>query len=147
MSTLTPEFDIIFAGGMFLLLGTNLPLKLTLLLSGGTTACVTASRLAAADPSLKILILEAGPTTFDDAAHTQPARYIYHLRPDSTTVKSNIARPSEHLGGRSIVVPCGQCLGGGSSVNCGCPLGLLSSTLIVTRNLSNSYNVHQSFCI
>ncbi|KAJ3475835.1 hypothetical protein NLI96_g11573 [Meripilus lineatus] len=93
------QYDIIFAGG-------------------GTTACVTASRLAAADPTLKILILEAGPSTTDNPTHTQPARYISHLGPDSTTVKPNLARPSQYLGGRSIIVPCGQCLGGGSSVNC-----------------------------
>lgn len=87
-------------------------------LSGGTAACVAAGRLAAADPSLKILILEAGPTTYNNLAHIQPARYLSHLAPDSTTVTHNIAKPSTHLGGRAVVVSSGHCLGGGSSVNC-----------------------------
>ncbi|KAJ3475833.1 hypothetical protein NLI96_g11571 [Meripilus lineatus] len=86
-------------------------------LSGGTAACVAAGRLAAADPSLKILILEAGPTTYNNLAHIQPARYLSHLAPDSTTVTHNIAKPSTHLGGRAVVVSSGHCLGGGSSVN------------------------------
>ncbi|KAI0819181.1 alcohol oxidase-like protein [Trametes gibbosa] len=84
---------------------------------GGTAGCVLAGRLAAADPSLNILVVEAGPTTRDDPLHTQPARYLHHLRPDSTTVKFNVGRESAALGGRAPVVPSGQCLGGGSSVN------------------------------
>lgn len=87
-------------------------------LIGGAAAGVAAGRLAKADPSLKILILEAGPTTLNNLAHIQPARCFSHIAPDSTTVKHNIAKPSAHLGDRSVVVPCGQCLGGGSSVNC-----------------------------
>ncbi|KAG1904334.1 uncharacterized protein F5891DRAFT_1184545 [Suillus fuscotomentosus] len=44
------EFDIVFAGG-------------------GTTACVVAGRLAAYDPSLRILILEAGQHTLNKPIH------------------------------------------------------------------------------
>ncbi|KAL7280632.1 hypothetical protein ACG7TL_005570 [Trametes sanguinea] len=84
---------------------------------GGTAGCVVAGRLAAADPSLRILVLEAGPTTRDDPLHTQPSRYLHHLRPESTTVKFNVGKESAALGGRAPIVPCGQCLGGGSSVN------------------------------
>jgi len=84
---------------------------------GGTTGCVIAGRLAAADPSLRILILEAGPPTLEDLAHVQPARYLSHLLPGSTTVKFNVGKESADLGGRAPIVPCGQCLGGGSSVN------------------------------
>ncbi|KAG1865880.1 GMC oxidoreductase-domain-containing protein [Suillus subalutaceus] len=57
------EFDIVFAGG----------------------------RLAAYDPSLRILILEAVPT--------------------STTVTFNIGNPSPRLNGRAPIVPCGRCVG------------------------------------
>ncbi|KAI0744641.1 alcohol oxidase-like protein [Earliella scabrosa] len=92
------EFDVIIAGG-------------------GTTGCVVAGRLAAADPSLSILVVEAGPTTRNDDLHTQPARYLYHLRPETSTIKFNVGRESAALGGRAPVVPCGQCVGGGSSVN------------------------------
>ena len=86
--------------------------------TGGTTAGIVVGRLAAADPSLRILILEAGPHTQDDLAHIQPARFLTHLQPGSKTVRNVIARPSEHLDGRELAVQCGQCVGGGSSVNC-----------------------------
>ncbi|KAI0761982.1 alcohol oxidase-like protein [Trametes elegans] len=84
---------------------------------GGAAGCVIAGRLAAADPTLSILVLESGPTTRDDPLHTQPARYLYHLRPESTTVRFNVARESAALAGRAPVVPSAQCLGGGSSIN------------------------------
>lgn len=85
---------------------------------GGTTGCVVASRLASAEPSLRILIIEAGPPTLEDLAYIQPARYLSHLLPGSQTIKLNVGKESADLGGRSPVVPCAQCLGGGSSVNC-----------------------------
>ncbi|RPD77156.1 alcohol oxidase-like protein [Lentinus tigrinus ALCF2SS1-7] len=91
-------FDIIIAGG-------------------GTSGLVVAGRLAAADPSLSILVIEAGPPTRDDDLHTQPARYRYHLRPETTTIKFHPAHESAALGGRAPIVPSGQCVGGGSSVN------------------------------
>ncbi|KAH9921137.1 GMC oxidoreductase-domain-containing protein [Fomitopsis serialis] len=84
---------------------------------GGTSGLVIASRLAEADPTLSILVLEAGPPTQEDPAHTQPARYLSHLLPGSKTVRVYEGRKTEELGGRGVVVPCGQCLGGGSSVN------------------------------
>ncbi|KAJ7707465.1 GMC oxidoreductase-domain-containing protein [Mycena rosella] len=92
------DFDLIFAGG-------------------GASGCLIAGRLASADPSLRILILEAGEHTHGLPAHTQPARYFSHLGPGSTTVTFNSAKPSQHLGGRSLVTPSARCLGGGSSVN------------------------------
>ncbi|TFK74184.1 alcohol oxidase [Pluteus cervinus] len=91
-------YDIIFAGG-------------------GASGCLVAGRLAKADPSLKILIVEQGEHTKDKPAHIQPARYFSHLAPTSKTVTFNVGKPSEHVGNRSIVIPSGRCLGGGSSVN------------------------------
>ncbi|TFK36631.1 alcohol oxidase-like protein [Crucibulum laeve] len=92
------EYDIVFAGG-------------------GASGCLIAGRLAAADPSLKILILEAGEHTLNLPAHTQPVRFFTHLQPGSTTVSFNVSKPSPYVNGRSIVTPSGRCLGGGSSVN------------------------------
>lgn len=63
-------------------------------------------------------MLEAGPPTYEDPAHVQPARYLSHLLPGSKTVRFYESKKMEQLGGRSVVIPCGQCLGGGSSVNC-----------------------------
>ncbi|KAF8124724.1 hypothetical protein EV363DRAFT_1177677 [Boletus edulis] len=84
---------------------------------GGTTACVVAGRLAAADPSLKILIVESGQHSRDLPCHVQPCRFIGNLAPNSTTVSFNVAKTSPHLNGRAAVVPCGRSLGGGSTVN------------------------------
>ncbi|KAG1740654.1 GMC oxidoreductase-domain-containing protein [Suillus lakei] len=92
------EFDIIFTGG-------------------GTTACVVAGRLAAWDPSLRILILEGGEHTLNQAAHVQPFRYPGHQAPASTTVTFNVGNPTPRLNGRAPIVPCAHCVGGGSSVN------------------------------
>ncbi|KAI0065693.1 alcohol oxidase-like protein [Artomyces pyxidatus] len=96
--SINAEYDLILAGG-------------------GTAAGVIAGRLAVADPTLRILILEAGPPTHNIPIHTQPARFFNHLLPTSTTVRFHTSKPSAAVGGREVVVPCGQCVGGGSSVN------------------------------
>jgi alcohol oxidase len=87
-------------------------------MTGGTAACVIAGRLATADANLRILLLEAGPTTYNDPAHTDPPRLLDHLAPNSRTVRAHVTQPSAVLGGRTTTVPCGQCLGGGGSINC-----------------------------
>ncbi len=69
MSTYTEavgDVDIIFAGG-------------------GTAACVTAGRLAKANPDLKILLVEGGRNNYNDPTVTNPAVYLSHLAPDSKT--------------------------------------------------------------
>ena len=94
--------------------------------TGGTTACVVAARLAAADATLRVLLLEAGPTTYNDPSHTEPLKYLSHIAPDSRTARFHVTQPSAALGGRTLTVPSGQCLGGGGSINCAphvsCPL-------------------------
>lgn len=93
------EYDIIFAGG-------------------GTCACVTASRLAAAAPDLKILLIEAGKHTKGLPNIMQPALYPTHLiSPESGALTFHSCKPSAALGGREVVVPVAHCFGGGSSVN------------------------------
>ncbi|KAF8263967.1 alcohol oxidase-like protein [Lactarius quietus] len=84
---------------------------------GGTAACVIASRLATADKDLRILLLEAGPTTYNDPAHTVPVNFMNHLAPGSRTIREYISRPSAALGNRTTAVQIGQCFGGGGSVN------------------------------
>ncbi|TCD66629.1 hypothetical protein EIP91_001096 [Steccherinum ochraceum] len=99
MSQPTAEFDIIFAGG-------------------GTTACVAAGRLAAADPSLKILVVEAGPHTQEDPKHLEAGRFFHLLVPGGKTARFNIASPENTPQGRAMVATAtAQCLGGGSSLN------------------------------
>ncbi|TCD66637.1 hypothetical protein EIP91_001104 [Steccherinum ochraceum] len=98
MPQLSAEFDIIFAGG-------------------GTAACVIAGRLAAADPSLTILVVEAGPHTLNNTTHTRPALFMNHMTPESKTMKFLVSNPSPFMGGKPAIVPAPQCVGGGSSLN------------------------------
>ncbi|KAG1903383.1 GMC oxidoreductase-domain-containing protein [Suillus fuscotomentosus] len=105
------EFDIVFAGG-------------------GTTACVVAGRLAAYDPSLRILILEAGQHSLNKPIHVQPFRSRFNHAPTSTTVTFNIGNPSPRLNDRVPIVPCGRCVGGGSCVN----------SMIYTRAPASDYD-------
>ncbi|KAJ6477262.1 alcohol oxidase-like protein [Mycena vulgaris] len=103
MSTSAPhaiqaEYDLVFAGG-------------------GSAGCIIASRLATAFPDLMILVLESGPTTKDKKEHIQPGQFLAHSAPLSKTMKFYTSTPSEHVGGRSVIVPSARCIGGGSSVN------------------------------
>ncbi|KAJ4481989.1 hypothetical protein J3R30DRAFT_3851336 [Lentinula aciculospora] len=91
-------YDIIFAGG-------------------GTTACVVAGRLAQADPSLKILVIEAGPHTRNLNEYVQPAQSIRHIMHPGKSFTHHKAIPTEALCNKSISLLSASCLGGGSSVN------------------------------
>lgn len=86
-------------------------------MQGGATACVTAGRLAKLDPSLKILVLEAGPHTKNKIDHFLPGRYLTHLAPGSKTTTLHVTKPSDDVGGRKIAIHTGRCVGGGSAVN------------------------------
>ena len=85
--------------------------------SGGTAACVAAGRLARADPSLSILLVEGGKNNYNDPTVTNPAMYLSHLVPGSQTALFYEANSEEALNGRKAIVPCGGILGGGSSIN------------------------------
>lgn len=93
MST-SQEFDIIFAGG---------------------------------DPSTVLLVFFLHSALCDlnrrdrrlcNRKPVQPGRYLHNIFPGSKTAQFIQSRPSEHLGGRSTILPIGHCLGGGSSINC-----------------------------
>ncbi|KAH0398749.1 alcohol oxidase, partial [Aureobasidium melanogenum] len=92
------QYDVIFAGG-------------------GTAACVAAGRLAVADPSLSILLVEGGKNNYNDPTVVNPAMYLAHLAPGSQTALFYESNPEEALNGRKAIVPCGGILGGGSSIN------------------------------
>ncbi|RFU28325.1 hypothetical protein B7463_g8018, partial [Scytalidium lignicola] len=97
-SSIPKEADIVVAGG-------------------GTTGLLVASRLAKADPNLSIVVLEHGVNTRDDLSVINPAAYLSHVAPGSTKATFYVSKPSPALAGREAVVPIGQCLGGGSSIN------------------------------
>lgn len=83
---------------------------------GGTAGCIVAARLAEADPSLTILVIEGGP---DNRLPTveAPALFIQNLDPSTKTNVFYDGNASEHVAGRAPVVPTGGVLGGGSSTN------------------------------
>ena len=84
---------------------------------GGPAGCVIAGRLAKADPKLEILLIEQGDNNKDNPIITTPASFLANILPGSTTIDATIAAPSDFVAGRSLVVPSGCVLGGGSSVN------------------------------
>ncbi|KAJ1301180.1 hypothetical protein OPQ81_003591 [Rhizoctonia solani] len=92
------EVDIIFVGG-------------------GTSACVAAGRLAAANPELDILVVEQGPNNFQDPMIMTPALFLNNLAPDSKKAIFWKGNKSEAANGREAIVPSGGMLGGGSSIN------------------------------
>lgn len=81
------EVDVIILGGASPLLVCAV-LDLTAATNpGGAAGCVVAGRLAKADPSLSIAIIEAGIDNKDLATSFMPAMFISHLAPTSTTAK------------------------------------------------------------
>ncbi|KAF6827996.1 alcohol dehydrogenase [Colletotrichum musicola] len=84
---------------------------------GGTAGCVLASRLAASDPNLSILVIEGGTNNRDVPNVVHPAFFLDHLAPESKTAIFWQGNKSDRLAGRSPIVPTGGILGGGSSIN------------------------------
>ena len=76
-----------------------------------------AGRLAKADPSLQILLIEAGPTNRDNELVTTPAYNGALLNPANKAVELYVSKFSDHVGGRNSVLPQARILGGGSSIN------------------------------
>lgn len=76
-----------------------------------------ASRLAEASPNLSILVIEGGQDNFNDPAIVNPGVFLFNLLPGSTKALFWQSEKSEHLAGRSLIVPSGGILGGGSSIN------------------------------
>jgi len=84
------------------------------IVGAGSAGSVIAHRLMMADPSLEVLLLEAG------GADTQPAIFIPAALPSlfGTEVDwAYVTEPEPALDGRSIYHPRGKVLGGSSSIN------------------------------
>ncbi|KAK7987248.1 hypothetical protein PG988_002236 [Apiospora saccharicola] len=102
---------------------TELPITLkevdVIIAGGGTAACVIASRLAAADPTLSVLVIESGRDNYDIPAVVNPLLWRENYRPDcdKQRVYHHIAQPEQSLSDRESIVTVGNTLGGGSSVN------------------------------
>ena len=87
-----------------------------IIVGGGSAGCVLANRLSA-DPSVRVLVLEAGPVDhwLDFRLH-MPAALTYPLagRTYNWWYDSD---PEPGMGGRRIYQPRGKVLGGSSSIN------------------------------
>lgn len=83
---------------------------------GGTAGCVVAARLADADPGLPILVIEGGPNNEIPTVEI-PASFLAHLAPDSKIGRFYMAKKSPEVADRSLTLPTGNILGGGSSIN------------------------------
>ncbi|MDZ4393172.1 GMC family oxidoreductase [Cypionkella sp.] len=83
------------------------------IVGGGSAGCALAGRLAQADVG-KIVVLEAGPRDTHPLIHI-PAGFVKLL--DSKLLYHYHTEQQTALGGRAPVMPQGNVLGGGSSVN------------------------------
>ncbi|KAH7337542.1 GMC oxidoreductase-domain-containing protein [Rhizoctonia solani] len=92
------EVDIIFVGG-------------------GTSACVAAGRLAAANPEVNILLIEQGPNNLNEPAVVTPALFLSHCAPNSKTALYWMSSKSPATNNRVSRIATGGILGGGSSIN------------------------------
>lgn len=84
---------------------------------GGTGGCVVAGRLAAADPSLKVLMIEGGEDNYRKENVINPALFREHLAPGTHTALFYLSAKQPQLAGRQVVTSTGGNLGGGSSIN------------------------------
>jgi hypothetical protein len=99
--------------GMF----TKLPKELeevdVIVAGGGLAGCVVAGRLAEADPSLSILVIEQGPNNYEVDQVVYPALYPRNLFPNSKYTLFWQGNHSPQLADRRPIVPSGGTLGGG----------------------------------
>lgn len=88
-----------------------------IVVGGGSAGCIVAGRLAAADPSLSILVIEGGRNNKDVATVVNPLFMLKNLDPRSKAALFYKASKSAHVADREVIVPTGGILGGGSSIN------------------------------
>ncbi|KAI1841383.1 hypothetical protein JX266_012394 [Neoarthrinium moseri] len=90
-----------------------------IVVGGGLTGSVVASRLIQHDASLKIVVIEAGGDTLDrEDIMMQDMGNSLHLIGGDLDWKI-LSVPQKHADGRTLVLPQGKGLGGGTTINGG----------------------------
>jgi choline dehydrogenase len=85
-----------------------------IIVGGGTAGCVLANRLSA-DPSVSVLVIEAGPGNLDQPRITDPFLWATNIGSDLDWRRVTV--PQDRLDNRSVSLPGGRVVGGSSSIN------------------------------
>jgi choline dehydrogenase-like flavoprotein len=88
-----------------------------IIVGGGTAGCVVASRLKEKNPTLSIVIVEAGPDVSKHPLVPDAADYPQLLGSELDWNYTTV--PQKHLDGRSVSNHAGRALGGSSVTNAG----------------------------
>jgi choline dehydrogenase-like flavoprotein len=84
------------------------------IVGGGTSGLALANRLSA-DQSIKVAVLEAGPSVLNDPNVQDPEVFF---RGGNPSLHWNYtSKPQRHLGGRTINCTAAKALGGTSTIN------------------------------
>ncbi|KAL1857305.1 hypothetical protein Plec18170_003424 [Paecilomyces lecythidis] len=88
-----------------------------IIIGGGTAGSVVATRLKEGDPSLSILIIEAGPDVSSRADVLDGTQWAHLLRGELDW--GDLTVPQSHVDGRVLPNVSGKALGGSSATNAG----------------------------
>lgn len=115
-----------------------------IIVGGGISGCVVASRLHEKNPSLKILLIEAGPdaSNHPNVPGPKTAQLLLHSELDWNYETT----PQRHLNSRRCYAAAGKALGGGSVINaCMSYLSLSTSSAEITSYQVKSEHMLTSY--